>query len=270
MGFMPEWTWYNIAIVGVFVAGAFSPCLGMSEKQVVWSKFAIGKEHMCPVSARAAMLLKYIPSVVLIASKVAFLTGELGILEAMMLLHFGKRVLEVLFLHDFSGSPIEDSAHSSSIGFFYAFQAWLYCRDGAQAEGLLLYAGMVCFSMGLIGNWYHHLLLARLRKPDVQSTIDTPALTITKPDIEGTSVTPSKYKIPMGGLFGLVTCPHYFFEILGFWGAAIAAFSLVAMSVAFSTTALLTGHAVSTTRWYKEKFGSQWPEHRKHILPFIF
>jgi len=261
MAFLPEWTWYNILIVAYFGGTSLLMFIGQTQADqgpVVWSKFAIDRDHRCPISARAGMLAKYVPAFALIALKPAWLElgGALpGLLESMMLLHFGKRILEVLFLHDFSGSPIEDGVSSVLIGGFYAVLAWLYCRDGARAEGPLLYVGLACFCLGLAGNFYHHLLLARLRRTGSQGT----ALT-----------SQGKYKIPVGGLFELVTCPHYLFEILGFWGVAITALRLIPMCLAWSTTCMLAGHATSTTRWYQEKFGSQWPQERKHILPYLF
>jgi len=45
-----------------------------------------------------------------------------------MLLHFVKRILEVQFIHDFSGSPTEEMPTCVAIGGFYAFVAWVFVR----------------------------------------------------------------------------------------------------------------------------------------------
>jgi very-long-chain enoyl-CoA reductase len=257
MAFLPECTWYNILIVVYFAGTAILAFKGQQKAEegaVVWSKFAIGKVHKFPISARVGMLAKYVPAFTIITLKVAVFTFSLGLMESMMLIHFGKRILEVLYLHDFSGSPTEDGTSSFFIGLFYAFAAWLYCRDGSQASTLVLDFGVMLFCIGIVGNFYHHLILARLRTPGYK----------------GPSDASGKYKLPSGGFFDLTSCPHYLFEILGFWGAAIAAFNLITFSMAINTTMMLTGHAMSTTRWYQSKFGKLWPEERKHIIPYIF
>jgi very-long-chain enoyl-CoA reductase len=79
-----------------------------------------------------------------------------------------------------------------------------------------------------------------------------------------------KYKIPEGGLFGLVTCPHYLFEVLGFWGIAIVSRNLLPLTCALNTTCFLAGQASATTRWYVGKFGEKWPKERKHMIPFMY
>ena len=119
--------------------------------------------------------------------------------------HFAKRVLEVLFLHNFSGSPTEDLRSSALIGCFYAFQSLGYMKDGTNASGVTLAVGLVCFCVGLLGNLWHHSILASLRKPGNEKFVSV-----------------GKYKIPEGGLFGLATCPHYLFECVGFSGIALA------------------------------------------------
>ncbi|CAD6226681.1 unnamed protein product [Miscanthus lutarioriparius] len=70
----------------------------------------------------------------------------------------------------------------------------------------LLYPGVLAFAVGLAGNFYHHHLLSRLRA-----------------DSGGDGDDKKVYKIPTGALFGLVTCPHYLFEILAFFGFAMMA-----------------------------------------------
>ncbi|KAG8100671.1 hypothetical protein GUJ93_ZPchr0013g37000 [Zizania palustris] len=87
----------------------------------------------------------------------------------------------------------------------------------------LLYPGVLFFAVGLAGNFYHHCLLSQLRT--------------TKQGGE------KAYKIPTGGLFGLVTCPHYLFEIVGFFGFAMIAQTVHALAVAAGTAAYLAGRS---------------------------
>jgi very-long-chain enoyl-CoA reductase len=279
---LPEWTWYNIILL-LYCAGSAKPVFDGQKKAadapVVWSKFAIGKTHQFPVSARVGMLAKYIPSFSMVTYSLFrsyMLESGLGRMELLMLVHFGKRILEVLFLHSFSGSPTEDLMHGSLIGVFYLFSAYLYCRDGAQATGAVENLGLALFVLGVLGNFYHHFLLARLRKDDSAATgllVNVDSVENSKdtkqPNAKADTDDSGKYKIPLGGLFDLVVCPHYLFEIVGWWGAAIQAFSLIPMMMALNTTLLLTGHSLATLEWYKSKFGSKWPSSRKSIIPFV-
>jgi hypothetical protein len=65
----------------------------------------------------------------------------------------------------------------------------------------LPYPGVLVFAVGIAGNLYHHYLLSRLRS--------------------GSSGGDKGHRIPRGGLFELVTCPHYLFEIIGLFGFAM-------------------------------------------------
>lgn len=213
--------------------------------------------------------MKYIPSLMFVAIWIAVRSATTTV-EILILTHFGKRALEVLFLHSFAGSPIEDCVSSFFIGIFYAFTSWLYMRQGTQAEGPLLIFGLALFVIGIAGNFYHHFLLRSLRTQKVDSSGS--ALLLAKgpdpPTDENNAA--RKYAIPQGGLFEITTCPHYFFEILGFWGIALAACNLNAFLCAAGTTSMLAGHSMATTSWYVSKFGDAYPKTRKHLIPFVF
>jgi very-long-chain enoyl-CoA reductase len=73
----------------------------------------------------------------------------------------------------------------------------------------LLYPGIALFPVGIIGNVYHLYLLSKLRG-------------------KGENV----YKIPKGGLFDYLICPHYLFEIIWFYG-----FSLISQTLSHYGTA---------------------------------
>jgi len=251
-----EWTWYNVLLEGYFALTAPLTFVGQSKAEegpVVWSKFAIGKEFTYPCSAQVGMLCKYVPALVLVGAR-TLMGYPFDLTTAMVGIHFTKRVLEVLFVHSYTGSPTEDLQSSSLIGGFYAMQAWCYYKDGVGASGALLAAGVACFCVGIVGNLWHHILLANLRKGGSSAVTDSTG----------------KYKIPEGGLFGLATCPHYLFEVLGFWGIALTAMSLLPLTCAVHLTLFLSGQSSATTRWYQSKFGDKWPKQRKHIIPFVY
>jgi len=117
---------------------------------------------------------------------------------------------QVLFVHRYSGSmPL---ATSLLIAGCYLFNGGAMIYVQHLSRGLpepsmdLLYPVVLAFAVGLAGNFYHHHLLSRLRA-----------------DSGGDGDDKKGYKIPTGGLFGLVTCPHYLFEILAFFGFAMIA-----------------------------------------------
>lgn len=76
------------------------------------------------------------------------------------------------------------------------------------------------------------------------------------------------YKIPTGGLYGLVSCPNYLGEVLIWTGWAIATWSLAGLSFAVFTAANLVPRALSNHRWYRETF-EDYPRERKAVVPFV-
>jgi len=76
------------------------------------------------------------------------------------------------------------------------------------------------------------------------------------------------YKIPQGGAYRWVSCPNYLGEILQWTGFALAGWSLPAFAFVCFTAANLVPKAISSHRWYREKF-SDYPAARKAIFPFV-
>ncbi|XP_058105729.1 steroid 5-alpha-reductase DET2-like isoform X2 [Magnolia sinica] len=206
------------------------------------------------LSSRTGMLLLYTP---------AFLAGlaSLGLsfvdqrprsilLCSALTVHFLKRVLEVLFVHKYSGGMDLDSAIVISLSYFLATVNAIYAQHmtlGMPDPPLdLEYAGVVLFLVGIAGNYYHHLLLQKLRGRDDKG-----------------------YKIPKGGLFGLVICPHYLFEIMGFVGISFIAQTVFAFAFTLGTVGYLTGRSYATRKWYLSKFPN-FPREVKALFPFVF
>lgn len=76
------------------------------------------------------------------------------------------------------------------------------------------------------------------------------------------------YKIPKGGLYGLVSCPNYLGEIIEWSGFALASWSLPGLCFALWTVANLLPRAVAHHRWYQEKF-PEYPRERRAIIPYL-
>jgi steroid 5-alpha reductase family enzyme len=107
----------------------------------------------------------------------------------------------VLFVHKYSGGTVLDSVISISLGYFVSTASMIYAqtltRRISEPPFDLKYPRILLFFIGISGNFYHHYLLSKLRG-------------------EGER----EYRIPKGGLFELVICPHYLFEIMGFLGVS--------------------------------------------------
>ncbi len=76
------------------------------------------------------------------------------------------------------------------------------------------------------------------------------------------------YKIPHGGLYGLVSSPNYFGELLIWSGWALATWSLAGLSFAAYTAANLVPRALAHHKWYREKF-DDYPPERRAVIPYV-
>ncbi|OEL18783.1 hypothetical protein BAE44_0020199 [Dichanthelium oligosanthes] len=215
-----------------------------------------GKSAGALLRSRDGMLVAYAPAFLAAAASFAVPGAVDGaraqLLSAALAVHFLKRVLEVLFVHRYSGSMPLDTAVTIGTSYLLSTVNMIYAQH--LSRGLpdppidLLYPGVVVFAIGIFGNFYHHYLLSRLRA-----------------DGGGGD---KGYKIPSGGLFELVTCPHYLFEIIGFFGFAMIAQTVYALAVATGTAAYLAGRSCATRRWYESKF-EEFPARIKALLPFV-
>jgi len=156
----------------------------------------------------------------------------------------------VLFVHRYSGGMEVESLIPITLSYFTSSVFIIYAQHLAQAlpepEIDLKYPGIALFVVGISGNFYHHRLLSKLR---------------SKNDKE--------YKVPKGGLFDLVICPHYLFEILGFLGISLIAQTLYAFSFFVGTTLYLMGRSYVTRRWYLSQF-KDFPKDVKALIPSAF
>ncbi|XP_031381241.1 very-long-chain enoyl-CoA reductase-like [Punica granatum] len=207
------------------------------------------------VTSRTGMLAVYMPAFVAgAASFWIFPAGEglrFLLLRAALTLHFLKRVLEVLFVHKFSGFMAVDSMCVVSLSYFFFTVNSIYIlylsRHFPEPSIDLTYPGLALFLIGVAGNFYHHLILSRLRSAGGNK----------------------EYKIPQGGLFSLVTCPHYLFEIIDFVGLSFISQTIYGFVITLGTIIYLIERSYATRRWYLSKF-DDFPRHVKALFPFVF
>jgi protein-S-isoprenylcysteine O-methyltransferase Ste14 len=105
--------------------------------------------------------------------------------------------------------------------------------------------GAAVFGAGYVINRQSDAILRNLRKPGE-----------------------SGYRIPSGGLYGLLSCPNYFGELTIWTGWTIATWSLAGLSFAVFTAANLVPRALANHRWYRKTF-PDYPAERRAIVPFL-
>ena len=182
---------------------------------------------------------------------------------ALWAVHFFRRTLEVLFVHDYRRKmPFIESLGAPLYYWFFAFWIGLALRhDNGYKQTYLpmLIVGAVLFMIGEIGNCICHLQLKSFRKEKRRSVISTK----------------SKHVVPYGLLFNYVSCPHYFFEIVTWLGFAVASFVLPALLFLVATVVTLVIYASKKHKAYRQEFDGLgerelYPRNRKALIPFVF
>ncbi len=78
------------------------------------------------------------------------------------------------------------------------------------------------------------------------------------------------YHLPERGMHKFVASPNYLGEIMEWTGWAILTWSLPGLAFMLFTMANLVPRAHKHRKWYKEKFGNEYPSSRKRVFPFIY
>ncbi|KAG0595604.1 hypothetical protein M758_UG180800 [Ceratodon purpureus] len=252
----------------------------VSGSNLGYSKFAGDNSKQLRVPSKAGMFLLYFPSALVAGAPLLYWYGllpalpeglkscgasglasllekagaasdeRLWLLVVTVFAHFTKRDLECLFVHKFSGYTNLGSlifisgAYATITGVLIMMQV---LSTGLAAPSLdLKWVGFAIYLVGVLGNGYHHWLLARLRK-------------------EGDK----KYVVPQGGLFGVLVCPHYVFEIITFAGIAFMCQTVVGWSVLSLVFLYLTGRSITSKQWYFKKVDG-FPRERSVLIPGVF
>ena len=243
----PEWTPLTIShhILLAVIALCAGPVVYYGQSIANYNKPRAGKGlpprlgmfilYAAPILALFLSAKDYLPSADLIQWAVF----------AAVFIHFVKRTLESLFLHKYSHPT--SLVNTLVISLFYSQAAftvgWLN-RDSIAAVDAMFIGGVFLFLVGIAGNFYHHKLLADLRK-------------------ESTG-----YFIPKGGLFQYVVCPHYLFEIFGWLGIILLSRHTAAWMNLLAMTSFLIGQGLRALSWYRATF-EDFPKDRKAIVPFV-
>jgi len=165
--------------------------------------------------------------------------------------HFLKREYETLFVHRFSLATMPFTNLFKNCGHYWLLSGFLiayflYSADYvAPSVPFVVVPAFVAFLAAEVGNYHAHLTLRNLRPPGS-----------------------TKRGIPRGGLFRLVSCPNYTYEI-GAW----VSFSLMTGLVSswFFTLvsfAQIYLWAVKKHRRYLSEFVT-YPKNRKALIPYL-
>ena len=116
---------------------------------------------------------------------------------------------------------------------------------------------MLLFVSGEVGNGVYHTSLARLRSLPSKATDDTVV------------VSASGHRIPHGGLFSLVSMPHYLCELVAFIGFALVAPTLASALFWLGSVLNLVPRALEAHQKYHDEFGKDYPQQRKALVPWL-
>lgn len=244
-------------------------------KPAPYSKFSSGGT----LTGRQGMLVIYAPAFLLTCYIAASNNFNLiptepyrpSILADLLLIHFGKRIIETLFLHSYSKGV--EASTAIAIGVYYSivcaiilfFNMFVDVASAAHVYSPRIFlAGISLFAVGEVGNWYHHYLLAKLRVDDKGNNKNNN----NNKKNDAAKTVASNYVLPRGGLFPLVTMPHYFFELVAWLGIALVSQQLNTFLVFSSMASYLAGRSVATSEWYKKNLDN-YPS-KKHLVPFLF
>jgi hypothetical protein len=281
---LPEFTTFDqsmiafailFAIVGATANLLNIPFFSRNGRLFSYSKFA-GKDNCC--SSRFGMFFVYFPafllSLILATDESVFKMVRVFVVSVTLTIHFGKRCFEILFVHSYSGtmpflSPMMIGAYYCMLSYinihYAAYSAQVHDQPAKNvnledqeeffihAETVIgkMFIGLCLFVVGQIGNLYHHWLLSRLRQNRGETA----------------------YKVPMGGLFshfGGAACPHYFFEIISWFGVSIITKHFVSLLFTIAMTCYLIERSIAQNQWNKSNLKDKYPKGRKNMIPLIF
>lgn len=186
------------------------------------------------------------------------------IVQVLLFFHCLRRLVECIFVSVFSDGVINVVQYAFGLGYYILLGLTVLSTDHMDGVketptptflsqlGWFHVAGAVLFIWASLLQHRSLLLLARLRTGDT-GTVETLA-----------------HRVPSGGWFQLVSCPHYFAELLIYVSLSLVSggvsltWCLVVLYVLFNQAlAALLCH-----QFYRNTFVS-YPQHRKAFIPFI-
>jgi very-long-chain enoyl-CoA reductase len=201
--------------------------------------------------------VSYLGAALVMAALVQWEKAAAAPVAALWIFHFLRRAAESSWVHRFSGKPIRPSEYLVEYLYYWGFATWVALGISASTWSPVMPAlftgGLLIFVVGELGNTWAHLALRKLRS----------------------SSGSTEKAIPQGGLFSLVSCPHYLFEITSWIGFAVLSWTWGSLAFLGLGSAILASYASSRHRSYRETFDGKdgralYPARRRALIPFIF
>jgi protein-S-isoprenylcysteine O-methyltransferase Ste14 len=205
------------------------------------------------LSGRLGMFIAYLPAF-LLGAYAYQVSGQQNLAALLLMIHFAKRLLEVLLVHKYSGTM--EATIAAAIAAAYSLDTWIISSTALTVHEFhpsLQLIGLLLFVVGQVGNGYHHYVLSTLRTT-------------------GNAVDQTKrYVAPRGGFFRYVAAPHYLFELVSWLGIALCAQEVNAFLSLFGFVSYLMGRSHKANEFYKQKFDpEEWPRTRKNLVPLLW
>jgi len=167
----------------------------------------------------------------------------------LFILHFVKRELETFFVHKFSRPtmPLMNILKNSTYYWsFAAFIGYVLCHpDYTPANGSFQVPAVAGFALAELLNFAVHYRLSNMRSGDGDQA----------------------RKAPRGGLFSLVSCPNYTFEVLSWVFFSLGTGMLPSWFFTLVGFAQMSDWALKKHRAYVKDEPDL--KHRKAIVPFL-
>ena len=177
------------------------------------------------------------------------------------LIHYIHRTFIFPFvIHSSKNNPLEITLMAFTFCFFNAIminRSIFYFSDYEHDFWLYYIFGFLTFICGMHINIFSDYSMIRQRNANKDQS------------------TGSKYIIPRGYMYELISCPNYFGELTEWLGFFILSNSFSGLVFFISTFANLFPRAIQYHQWYKNKFKEEFNTNkdlafRKAIVPFLF
>ncbi|MEW5311034.1 MAG: hypothetical protein WDW38_002781 [Sanguina aurantia] len=184
-------------------------------------------------------------------------------------LHLFRRYVETIgIMHYPAAARMHVVAYVFALTYYAAAPLSMLPSSAFKLE---LLQGLLVFLSGNALQLQSHVLLARLATRSKTASKDTKRAAPSSSAKSQHDQEPQRqYSIPHGGLFSLVSCPHYLAEIviyLGLW--LISGLQLnQALMLAWVVSNLVLA-AGETQAWYLRRF-PDYPETRTALLPWLY
>ena len=167
-------------------------------------------------------------------------------LGAAWLLHYGQRtfVFSLLMRDENRQQPVMTVV--MAIAFNVLNASGNAVSLTARPLDLPFWLGLGLFALGFTINLHADHVLRTLRQPGETG-----------------------YKVPHGGLYGWISSPNYFGELVEWTGFAVAAQTTASWAFVAFAFANLAPRAVANHRWYLQKFPG-YPARRRALIPFVW